>query len=108
MGAGGILEISVWKDPALTRQVVVLPDGPFTFPLVGRCTAAGNTVDADLRKQSIHRYLGSLSDVGLLDGFEKKPPMARPTKGRAPGALPFVFLSAISPGIFQLGQRLIG
>ena len=45
IGAGDLLEISVWKDPALTRQVVVLPDGTFSFPLVGRFTAAGNTVE---------------------------------------------------------------
>ncbi|BBO85855.1 hypothetical protein DSCO28_64210 [Desulfosarcina ovata subsp. sediminis] len=45
MGAGDILEISVWKDPALTRQVVILPDGTFSFPLVGRFRAAGKTID---------------------------------------------------------------
>jgi non-specific protein-tyrosine kinase len=32
-------------------------------------------VDADLRRQSIHRYLGYPSDVGLLDCFEEKMPM---------------------------------
>ena len=45
VGAGDILEISVWKDPALTRQVVVLPDGTFSFPLVGRFPADGKTVE---------------------------------------------------------------
>jgi polysaccharide biosynthesis/export protein len=46
IGAGDVLEISVWKDQTLTRQVVVLPDGTITFPLVGRFQAAGKTVDA--------------------------------------------------------------
>ena len=32
-------------------------------------------VDADLRKQSIHRYLGYASEVGLLDCFEGRLPM---------------------------------
>ena len=45
IGAGDILEVSVWKDPALTRQVVVLPDGTFSFPLAGRFAAAGKTVE---------------------------------------------------------------
>jgi polysaccharide export outer membrane protein len=45
IGAGDILEVSVWKDPALTRQVVVLPDGTISFPLVGRLAAAGKTVE---------------------------------------------------------------
>jgi len=44
IGAGDILEISVWKDDAMSRQVVVLPDGTITFPLVGRFTAAGKSV----------------------------------------------------------------
>ena len=44
IGAGDILEISAWKDPALTRQVVVLPDGTLSFPLVGKVAAAGKTV----------------------------------------------------------------
>ena len=45
IGAGDVLEISVWKDPALSRQVVVLPDGTISFPLVGRFQAAGKSVD---------------------------------------------------------------
>jgi polysaccharide export outer membrane protein len=45
IGAGDILEISVWKDAALTRQVAVLPDGSFHFPLLGRFTADGKTVE---------------------------------------------------------------
>jgi polysaccharide export outer membrane protein len=59
IGAGDILEISVWKDPALTRQVVVLPDGTISFPLVGRFAAAGKTVErlrADMEKQLV-RYI---------------------------------------------------
>ena len=45
IGAGDVLEISVWKDPALTRQVVVLPDGTIAFPLVGQVSAAGKRVE---------------------------------------------------------------
>jgi polysaccharide export outer membrane protein len=43
IGPGDVLEISVWKDPALTRQVVVLPDGHIDFPLVGHFVAMGRT-----------------------------------------------------------------
>lgn len=45
IGAGDVLEISAWKDQALTRQVVVLPDGTISFPLVGQFSAAGKTVE---------------------------------------------------------------
>ncbi len=45
IGAGDVLEIGVWKDPALSRQVVVLPDGSISFPLVGRFLAEGKTAE---------------------------------------------------------------
>ena len=56
IGPGDMLNISVWKDEALTRQVVVLPDGKIGFPLIGQVTAAGKTVD-ELTKE-IEQKLG--------------------------------------------------
>lgn len=44
IGPGDELGIEVWKDPALTRAVVVLPDGTISFPLIGELTAGGKTV----------------------------------------------------------------
>ena len=41
---GDMLEISVWKEPDLQRQVLVRPDGAFSFPLVGEVDARGKTV----------------------------------------------------------------
>lgn len=46
IGAGDVLAISVWKDESLTRQVVVLPDGTISFPLIGRIAAEGLDLDA--------------------------------------------------------------
>ena len=43
-GAGDILDISLWKDEALTKQVTVLADGRLIFPLAGEVMAAGKTV----------------------------------------------------------------
>jgi polysaccharide export outer membrane protein len=40
-----VLEISVWKDETLTQQVVVRPDGAFSFPLIGDVQATGKTVE---------------------------------------------------------------
>ena len=59
IGPGDILDISVWKNQDLTRQVVVLPDGTFSFPLVGRFTAGGKSV-AQLKtemEKKITRYV---------------------------------------------------
>src|SRR5689334_2706138 len=43
--AGDILEISVWKESDLQREVLIRPDGSFTFPLAGEVDARGKTVD---------------------------------------------------------------
>jgi polysaccharide export outer membrane protein len=41
---GDMLEISVWKEPDLQKQVLVRPDGAFSFPLVGEVDARGKSV----------------------------------------------------------------
>ena len=43
---GDRLEISVWKEPDLQRQVLVRPDGAFSFPLSGDIVAVDRTVEA--------------------------------------------------------------
>ena len=44
IGPGDVLDVSVWKDEALTRSCVVRPDGFISFPLVGDISASGKTV----------------------------------------------------------------
>lgn len=44
IGPGDVLNISIWKDEALTKDVVVLPDGTISFPLLGLLKASGKTV----------------------------------------------------------------
>lgn len=45
LGPEDVLQISVWKDENLTREVVVRPDGMVSFPLVGDVPASGRTVE---------------------------------------------------------------
>ena len=42
---GDVLEISVWKEESLLRQVLVRPDGGMSFPLVGDVQAAGKSIE---------------------------------------------------------------
>lgn len=42
---GDILSISVWKEPDLSSDVLVRPDGSITMPLAGEIKAAGHTVE---------------------------------------------------------------
>lgn len=44
LGPGDVLQVSVWKDEALTKEVLVTPDGYISLPLVGQIKAAGKTV----------------------------------------------------------------
>lgn len=51
---GDVLEVSVWKEEGMEREVLVLPDGTFSFPLVGFIKAAGHS-PADVQKTLTER-----------------------------------------------------
>ena len=59
IGPNDILSIYVWKEPELTREVTVMPDGRVTFPLAGELVAQGQTV-TQLKKtitQKLEKYV---------------------------------------------------
>jgi polysaccharide export outer membrane protein len=63
IGPGDVLDISVWKEQALTKLVTVLPDGKISFPLVGAIRAGGKTLD-QLSKEletKLSRYVPDLN-----------------------------------------------
>lgn len=39
-----VLNIFVWREPELTRDVIVMSDGKISFPLIGNIVAVGKTV----------------------------------------------------------------
>ena len=43
LNPGDILQISVWNEEALQQEVLVLPDGTISFPLVGILSVSGKT-----------------------------------------------------------------
>lgn len=43
IGPPDLLEIYVWKEPELTREVIVMSDGRITYPLIGEVMAEGRT-----------------------------------------------------------------
>ncbi|MCW5982853.1 MAG: polysaccharide biosynthesis/export family protein [Bryobacteraceae bacterium] len=43
IGAEDQLSVSVWKEPEVSRQVIVRPDGKITMPLIGEVQASGKT-----------------------------------------------------------------
>lgn len=54
IGPEDVLEISVWKEEALKKEVLVRPDGEISFPLAGDIRAAGRTV-AEVREEIARR-----------------------------------------------------
>lgn len=59
LNAGDILDISVWNEDALQKEVIVLPDGMISFPLAGELAAQDHTV-TELQlaiKQKLSEYL---------------------------------------------------
>jgi polysaccharide export outer membrane protein len=62
IGSGDVLDIALWRDDALARQVVVLSDGKISFPLVGEIVAAGKTI-AELKKDIADRLADYVPDA---------------------------------------------
>ena len=50
VGPEDVLEVSVWKEEALKKDVLVRPDGGLSFPLVGDIQASGRSI-AEIRAE---------------------------------------------------------
>ncbi len=68
IGAGDILEISVWKDESLSREVVVPPDGIVSFPLIGDIDVTHMTVTRlrEMVKQRLSEYVPDATVTVML------------------------------------------
>jgi len=54
LNPGDVLDVSVWKEEGMHREVLVLPDGMISFPLAGHLMAAGKTPQ-DVQKNLTER-----------------------------------------------------
>jgi polysaccharide biosynthesis/export protein len=52
--AGDVITVSVWKETDLQSDILIRPDGAFSFPLAGEVDAVGKTVD-DVRLTLVDR-----------------------------------------------------
>lgn len=74
IGPEDVLQISVWKEAELDREVLVRPDGGISFPLAGDVMAAGRT-PAELQEDITTRLKKYIPDavvtvsVTKLTGF---------------------------------------
>ena len=61
LNAGDVLDISVWNEDTLQKQVIILPDGTISFPLAGQLEAQGKSVN-DVQTALKERLKEYLSD----------------------------------------------
>ncbi len=69
--ANDVLEIFVWKEPDLSRKVLVRPDGYISFPLVQDMKAAGMT-PAELKEElegKLLEYLTAPNVTVIVDAI---------------------------------------
>jgi polysaccharide export outer membrane protein len=59
---GDLLQVSVWKEADLSQQVLVRPDGGFSFPLAGDVNANGKTAE-ELRVELTQRLGKFIPDL---------------------------------------------
>uniref|UniRef100_UPI0035694B42 polysaccharide biosynthesis/export family protein n=1 Tax=Desulfosarcina sp. TaxID=2027861 RepID=UPI0035694B42 len=68
IGPGDVLEISVWRDDTLSRELIVPPDGILSFPLVGDVNVASMSVP-EIRvaiKKKLSEYVPDASVAVIL------------------------------------------
>ncbi|NND59175.1 MAG: polysaccharide export protein [Gammaproteobacteria bacterium] len=62
LNPGDILQVSVWREPELSREVLVRPDGKINFPLVGDIDVADRTPE-DVQVELIERLERFIPDA---------------------------------------------
>ena len=94
IGVGDVLRITVWKEPDLTLDATVRPDGMITIPLLGDVPAAGRVPS---------QIAGSL--VGDLQQFIEVPRVTV-SVAQATSARIYVLGEVLKPGDFPLSGRM--
>jgi len=93
IGVGDLLEIEVYNEPDLTKEVRVLTDGKISLPLLGQIMAAGQTVQDlqdKVRELLAAKYLVSPQVTVFVKEFSSI----------------FVFGEVKSPGSFPLTGKM--
>ena len=92
---GDILEVSVWNEPELQKEVLVRPDGKISFPLTqGDIQAAGRSVDA-LREEITQRLIRYIPDSVVTVSVKQ-----------ILGNKVYVIGQVNNPGVFVMNPRI--
>lgn len=94
LGPGDVVEISVWGDESLTRQVLVRPDGNISFPLIGDVKTKGFTVE------SLRLKIEKL----ITEYVQDAPVTVLLTQLNSPRV--FIVGKASRPGVYVMSDRM--
>jgi len=61
---GDALSLQVWGEPDLFQEVLIAPDGTFSFPLIGSVAAAGRNAD-EIEDEMVQRLDKFVSDANV-------------------------------------------
>ncbi len=64
LNPGDVLQVTVWKEEGMDREVLVLPDGSISFPLAGTLQARGKT-PAQLQSEIATRLQKYIPDASV-------------------------------------------
>lgn len=85
--AGDTLDVNVWQDQKLNRQILVGPDGYISFPLAGELRAGGKTVDAvgnELQARLQKQYVDKIDVTVSIASIKEIPPPPEEPAGPPP------------------------
>jgi polysaccharide export outer membrane protein len=108
---GDVLEISVWREEGLTKQVLVRADGALSFPLVGDVPAGGLTIE-DVRTTLTERLADFLTDpvvsVSVITTSQKiyvVGKVNKPGEFVTPGRVTVMHALALAGGLNPFADR---
>jgi len=104
IGAGDVLAIQVWREPSLSGQFTVRPDGKITFPLLNDIKASGYTpleLKAELEKK-LSKFISSpVVTVGVQEVNSKNVYVLG--KVNTPGKYPLTTDTTVLQAIAEAG-----
>jgi polysaccharide export outer membrane protein len=65
LGPSDVLKITVWRNPELSTEAIVRPDGTISLPLVGDLAASGRT-SVQLKDEIVKRLRAYLKDESAI------------------------------------------
>jgi polysaccharide export outer membrane protein len=91
IGPNDTLNIHVWREDALTRDVTVMDDGRIAFPLIGEIMAQGKTIEGlkQIISQKLKKYV-SAPNVTVIVKESRSRRIYTIGKLNTPGSYPLV------------------